>query len=86
MVDLKAKPFYLNEEDVKWVKDTISEMTIEEKIGQLFIARIHGDLDDPNNQEIIKKYHVGGIRYASKSSEEIYNFIKICSQPAKFHY
>ncbi|KXS47475.1 MAG: hypothetical protein AWL62_2632, partial [Halanaerobium sp. T82-1] len=26
MVDLKAKPFYLNEEDVKWVKDTISEM------------------------------------------------------------
>ncbi|RCW61094.1 MULTISPECIES: glycoside hydrolase family 3 protein [Halanaerobium] len=76
MVDLKAKPFYLNDEDIKWVKDTISEMSLEEKIGQLFITRIHGDLADPDNAEIVKKYHVGGIRYASKRSEEVYNFIK----------
>ena len=37
MVDLKAKPFYLNDEQIKWVNDTISKMTLDEKIGQLFV-------------------------------------------------
>ena len=36
-VDLKAKPFNLSDEDIKWVQDTIADMTIEEKIGQLFV-------------------------------------------------
>ena len=36
MVDLKAKPYYLNDEDIKWVEETISNMTDEEKVGQLF--------------------------------------------------
>ena len=36
MVDMKAKPFYLSEEDCKWVEETIAGMTTEEKIGQLF--------------------------------------------------
>ena len=33
MVDMKAKPFYLSEEDCKWVEETIAGMTTEEKIG-----------------------------------------------------
>lgn len=36
MVNLKDKPFYLKEEDIKWVHDTLNAMTIEEKCGQLF--------------------------------------------------
>ena len=36
MVDLKAKPFYLDDEAIKWVEETIEGMSIEEKIGQLF--------------------------------------------------
>ena len=36
-VDLKAKPYNLSDEDIKWVKDTIAGMSDEEKIGQLFI-------------------------------------------------
>ena len=35
-VDLKAKPYYLSDEDIKWVEDTIAGMSLEEKIGQLF--------------------------------------------------
>ena len=34
MVNLKEKPFYLKEEDIKWVEETIAGMTTEEKIGQ----------------------------------------------------
>ena len=37
MVNLKAKPFYLTDEQISWVEDTIAHMTKEEKIGQLFI-------------------------------------------------
>ena len=36
MVDLKARPYYLSEEDCQWVKDTIANMSPEEKVGQLF--------------------------------------------------
>ena len=32
-VDLKAKPYNLDDQGVKWVQDTIANMTIEEKIG-----------------------------------------------------
>ena len=32
MVNLREKPYYLNEEDMKWVEDTIASMTDEEKI------------------------------------------------------
>lgn len=34
MIVLTQKPFNLNPEDSDWVNKTISEMTIEEKIGQ----------------------------------------------------
>lgn len=39
MVDLKAKPYYLSDEDIQWVEDTIASMTDEEKVGQ--IGRAH---------------------------------------------
>lgn len=40
MVDLRKKPYYLSEEQVQWVEDTINSMTIEEKIGQLFVNMV----------------------------------------------
>ncbi len=36
MIDLKGNPFYLDEEGIAWVKDTLAGMTTEEKAGQLF--------------------------------------------------
>ena len=36
MVNLKAKPYYLSDEDIQWVETTIAGMTAEEKVGQLF--------------------------------------------------
>ena len=35
-VDMRAKPYYLDDEAVQWVEDTIASMSLEEKIGQLF--------------------------------------------------
>lgn len=36
-VDLTAKPYNLDADSIKWVEETIGNMTDEEKIGQLFI-------------------------------------------------
>ncbi|WP_409345970.1 glycoside hydrolase family 3 protein [Paenibacillus sp. MBLB4367] len=36
MVNLAAKPFYLQEEDMEWVRKTLAEMDVREKVGQLF--------------------------------------------------
>jgi beta-N-acetylhexosaminidase len=35
-VDLKSKPFYLSDEDIKWVQETLAGMDLETKVGQLF--------------------------------------------------
>ncbi len=33
---LKLNPYFLNDDQIKWVKDTIAGMTLREKVGQLF--------------------------------------------------
>ena len=41
MVNLREKPFYLDDEGIKWVEDTIASMTLDEKVGQLFVLLKH---------------------------------------------
>lgn len=36
LAKLKEKPFSLNDNGVEWVRETLNNMTVEEKIGQLF--------------------------------------------------
>ncbi|MDZ4749307.1 MAG: glycoside hydrolase family 3 N-terminal domain-containing protein [Saprospiraceae bacterium] len=48
----------------KWVDSVFQTMSIDEKIGQLFIIRAHSDLGDDHVASVlsqIKKYHVGGL-------------------------
>ena len=58
-----------------WVTSTLRRMSLEEKIGQLFIQHVHGasaDTADDENvtlygvatpAEVIRKYHLGGVCY-----------------------
>lgn len=62
MVDLKSNPYYLDEEGCKWVEDTISSMTDEEKVGQLFFQLTQSQEED-HLKELMEKYHLGGCRY-----------------------
>lgn len=84
LVDLKAKPFHLNDEAVEWVEKTIAGMSAEEKIGHLFIGHFH-DLDSEHAKEVIGKYYVGGARYkdAGSTSKEVYDFIKEIQSASK---
>ena len=62
MIDLKARPYYLSDEDIKWVNDTIASMTDEEKVGQLFFQLTMG-IDEEYLKNLMEKYHLGGCRY-----------------------
>lgn len=82
MVNLKAKPFCLTDEQISWVEDTIAHMTKEEKIGQLFI-HLTGSNKEEDVKEEVSRMHMGGIRFNPRSKEEMwemnYNFQK-CSK------
>ncbi len=62
MVNLKAKPYYLSDEDIAWVENTIASMSPEEKVGQLFFQLTAG-VDEAYLKELMEKYHLGGCRY-----------------------
>ena len=42
MIDLRAKPFYLDDAAVKWVEETYAGMTEHEKACQLFFDPLMG--------------------------------------------
>lgn len=80
IVDLKAMPYYLDDEQVAWVENTIAGMTEREKIGQLFFNLFFfgGDTFTGNarsNQEIIEKYHLGGARYHGGKKEQVQSLL-----------
>ncbi|MEH7120346.1 glycoside hydrolase family 3 N-terminal domain-containing protein [Neobacillus vireti] len=74
-VDLKAQPYNLSDEDIKWVKDTISSMSIEEKIGQMFINLFFTSDSTERSIDTIKKYHIGGARYQGGDSQQVQDLI-----------
>jgi beta-N-acetylhexosaminidase len=58
-----------------WITSTLSRMTLEEKVGQLFIQNVYGkDATTPDSRnlplygvaspaEVVQKYHLGGVIY-----------------------
>lgn len=71
MIDLSARPFYLNEEQAVWVKKTLADLTTEEKAGQLFCV-MGGDFTPEVLRELVKEGKIGGILYRPvKPCEEV---------------
>ena len=58
---LRTEDYYAQE---KWVDSILSSMTIDEKIGQLFMIQAYSNLDSVHEnkiKEMIQKYHVGNL-------------------------
>lgn len=62
MVDLKARPFYLNDEDIAWVQKTLAEMNTEEKAGQLFCVLLKNDSQETMDY-VFRLMNPGGFMY-----------------------
>ena len=82
MVNLASKPYNLSPVDIEWVSDTIANMSLEEKIGQLFF-HFFDNMDTDYVSSVIKNYHIGGVRYNNESSKSLQAFINHAQQTSK---
>lgn len=69
-IDLKGNPFYLNDDEIKWVETTKASMTIEEKIGQLFFL-IGMSSKEKELRMIVDNIHPGGMMYRPSGVKKV---------------
>ena len=81
-MELTRKPFYLNEEDIAWVRTTLSSMTEEEKIAQLFCLITYTD-DENYLRYLAGDLKVGGVMMRTMSLAEIVRTVTRLQKNAK---
>lgn len=78
MINLKDKPFCLNREDGSWVEKTLENMSLDEKVGQLFCPM--GLSGKPGYlKHLIEDQHIAGLLYrpaGKKEIQETYRYIQ----------
>lgn len=72
MVDLRAKPFFLSEEEIRWVEDAIASMSLDEKLSQLFVLLkgIPG-ADEGMIRGLMESARPGGMRWQGGDKETV---------------
>ena len=72
MVDLKAKPFYLNSAEIQWVEDTIASMSPDEKLSQLFVLlKAVPGADEEQIKRLMETTRPGGMRWQGGDKETV---------------
>ncbi len=69
-MNLREKPFYLNDEQVAWVESTLSALSAQQKIGQLFCV-MGRDYSEAELDTLISDRAVGGVLFRPAPSAEI---------------
>lgn len=68
-MDLKNKPFCLNDAEIEWVEKTLEQMSLEEKIGALFCPI--GYSTEPEYLDMMLGFHIGGLFFRDGVGEEM---------------
>lgn len=82
MLDLKANPFFLSDQDIDWVNNTLAGMTLPEKVGQLFCP-VGVTSDEKVLAQLAGQMGIGGIMYRPGHSAEVQKAHRILQQYAK---
>ncbi len=61
-MNLREKPFYLNNEEIEWVENTLGQLSKKQKLGQLFTL-MAGDYSDEEQDKLVSEYAVGGFLF-----------------------
>jgi beta-N-acetylhexosaminidase len=88
LVDLSAKPYNLSPEQISWVEDTLSGLSDEEKVGQLFTNLFFFGTDSFSggsltSEQILEKYHIGGARYHGGHSSQVQELLNHLQRHSK---
>ena len=77
-VDLRAKPFYLDDEQIAWVEKTIEGMSLNDKVGQLFLFNSPANETAEGTIERLEKIHLKpcGVLLRGAVSKDIREKIK----------
>lgn len=81
-MDLKNKPFYLSNEDILLVQNTLNSMTEDEKISQLFCLITYTD-DENYLKFLASDLKVGGVMTRTMSVDELTNTVTRLQKNAK---
>lgn len=80
---LKQKPFYLSDEEIQWVNETLNSLTEEEKIGQIFCVNIREGTAE-ELETFFKIIPYGGVMYRPLEMEQaimLSNYLKKAKVP-----
>lgn len=69
-MDLRKKPFYLTETENRWVEKTLEDMSLKEKVGQLFCV-MGGGFSPEELDRLVTEYCIGGILFRPAPAAEI---------------
>lgn len=88
LVDLTAKPYNLNADQIAWVEDTLSSLSEEEKVGQLFWNLFFFGPDafsgnDYTQPQILEKFHIGGARFQGGDAKQVQDLLNLLQENSK---
>ncbi|CYU02828.1 glycosyl transferase family protein [Streptococcus suis] len=71
LVDLRKKPYSLDEEAISWIEENIAQMTLDEKIGHLFV-----NMGSQRTEEyltgVLNDYKIAAVRYNPGPAADIW--------------
>ena len=80
-IDLKAKPFCLNDRQIAWVEETLANMTEDEKVEQLMCPLLYSN--DPGYLKMaISQHRWGGVMFRSNPAKEVQTAINTLQENA----
>lgn len=82
LVDLTKKPYNLDQEAINWVEETLANMTLDEKIGQLFV-NMGAERTEEYLTGVMNDYHIAAVRYNKGKASEVYDQNKILQTKSK---
>ena len=82
MVNLKAKPYNLDAEAITWVEETLASMTLEEKIGQLFV-NMGSSREEQYLKDSLEQYKFGAVRYNPGTAEQVLEQNRVLQENSK---
>lgn len=82
MIDLRQKPFHLDSSSIKKVHDIVNDMSLEDKIGQIFCP-IGNVQEEKDIIAFIDKYKPGAMMYRPLLSKDIKEIHKILQNTTK---
>ncbi|MEG2418813.1 MAG: glycoside hydrolase family 3 N-terminal domain-containing protein, partial [Eubacterium sp.] len=84
MINLREKPYYLDDAAIDWVEKTIDEMTLEEKIGQLFVVMVKGNsMERSEIKAMLERVKPAAMRYPGQPAQNLWEQNAFCQANSK---